>query len=183
MLLMEASDPGDEIPTAKQRPHYESMMVLAELVIIVMASVGGFIYYASVAIRAVVEVRRGWPSLSSLGRAATVVFALEASGVPTHAIPPGLAQALFITDRMREAGYLSGLDKAYVVLSLVGNIWFWLGFLWLFKRSFSRWAHGIWRESFDPDWPASAGRGWRIYLVMLRVVTKLRGGSVKSDRV
>ncbi|SPO01211.1 uncharacterized protein DNG_03958 [Cephalotrichum gorgonifer] len=162
-----------KVRTATQRPHYDSLRLLVEVVLIILLPTLGLICLASIIIRAVIEVRLGWSNLSPLGRAATVVFALEAGGLTAQAIPPPIAQTLFIVDRMREVGSLSSLDKAYVIMSLVGNNWLLVGLMWLLRRGIMYWAYRIWLESFDQYWPEKAGLAWKVYSFMFRVTARI----------
>lgn len=118
---------------------------------------------AALIIRVIIEVRLGWSNLSPLGRAATVVFALDASRVFSFLTPPPLAQTLFIIDRQRTAGFLSGMDRAYIVLSLMGNMWV-AAFVFRIGSAALRYvAYRVWLESFGPNWPEDRGWLWSAY--------------------
>lgn len=92
-----------------------------------------------------------------------MAFALEATGIFAYIVPPPLSQVLFIVDRFREAGGLSSLDVAYVVLSLVGNLWLLFSWAWVAKIYARSLIYKMWLHSLSPEWPVDGGWGWRAY--------------------
>lgn len=144
-----------------------------------------------IALRAVIEVRIGWSNLSSLGKAATIVFICEASAVLSPFIPPPLTELLFIIDRLQTVGHLAAIDIAYVTFSLLGNIWTITSCLWLVRRFARFYMHRRWLESFEPDWPDEKSKFWKMYFsvgrvgyrVLQWVVRKWTGwGRIKQSR-
>ncbi|RSL85096.1 hypothetical protein CEP51_003521 [Fusarium floridanum] len=153
-------------PINRQRPFHGNLTSIGDLFIFAMLSSLTLVWYASIIIRIVIEVRLGWSNLSPLGRASTILFAIEATGYLAYLVPPPLTQAFFIVDRLRDVGRLSQLDMAYVVLSLVGNLW--LLFLWvLIVKTFARaFIYKMWLQSFSPGWPEDSGWAWKVYFAV-----------------
>lgn len=121
---------------------------------------------AATIIRIIITVRLGWSDLTPLGKAATVVFAIDTSRVFSFLTPPPLAQALFIVDRQRTGGTLSGMDSSYIVLSLMGNVWSIAVVFRIGSAVLKYLGYRVWLESFGPNWPADRGRLWNVYFWM-----------------
>ncbi|KAF4624974.1 hypothetical protein G7Y89_g13195 [Cudoniella acicularis] len=145
-----------------QRPHYEDLShTIYEAVL--RLDLFGVCLAISIIIRVVIEVRIGWSNLSTLGKAATIIFAIDATVLLQFLTPPPLAQTLFIVDRMRSDGGLSRLEVAYVVLSLLGSWWTISVFRGVIAWVLDRLAYRMWVQSFDKDWGVNPTGLWRRY--------------------
>ncbi|RSL93704.1 hypothetical protein CEP52_013097 [Fusarium oligoseptatum] len=67
-------------PINRQRPFHGNLTSIGDLFIFAMLSSLTLVWYASIIMRIVIEVRLGWSNLSPLGRASTILFAIEATG-------------------------------------------------------------------------------------------------------
>jgi len=117
----------------------------------------------SIVLRVIIQIRIGWVALSPLGKAATIMFALDASQVFSFLTPPPIAQTLFIIDRQRTVGSLSSIEKAHVILSLVGNLWSAVVIFRLVNGGLRYLAYRAWLETFRDDWPAERSWVWYFY--------------------
>jgi len=120
----------------------------------------------SIVLRIIIQIRIGWGASSPLGKAATIIFALDASYLLSFLTPPPIAQTLFIIDRQRAVGSLSDIDKAYVILSLVGNVWSTLVIFRLVSGGLRFLGYRAWLDTFRDDWPAKSGWLWGFYFWM-----------------
>jgi len=106
----------------------------------------------SLILRIIIEVRIGWKNLSALGKAATIVFALDASGFLQVLTPPPLPQTLFLIDRHRHGG-VSSADAAWAIMSIFASGWT-LGALFGLCYQFTmHFWYQLWLRSFDENWP------------------------------
>jgi hypothetical protein len=157
-----------------QRPHYEELshaMYKAALGVDPL----GFCLFLSIIIRVVIEVRIGWSNLSTLGKAATIIFAVDATVVLQFLTPPPLTQTLFIVDRMRSHGGLLKLEVAYVVLSLLGSWWTIGVFRFVVTLVLDHLAYRMWLQSFDKDWGVNPTGLWRWYFKFISWIRKGEG--------
>ncbi|RYP81887.1 hypothetical protein DL769_001812 [Monosporascus sp. CRB-8-3] len=155
-----------------QRPHYDELSHALFRAILGLDPFGVCLA-ASIIIRVVIEVQVGWSNLSTLGKAATIVFAIDATVFLQFLTPPPLTQTLFIIERMRSDGGLSRLEVAYVVLSLLGSWWTIIVFRWVVASALDRLAYRMWLHSFDKDWGVNLTGLWRRYF---KFIGWVRGG-------
>ncbi|KAJ3541928.1 hypothetical protein NM208_g1347 [Fusarium decemcellulare] len=166
---------GPRIPKDSQRILLDTFFFFGKYITMTsVVIIGIFFHGISMIIRIVIEARLGWSNLNAVGKAATITFALEASWIFYLIIPPPLAQTLFIISRRQEAGALTSLETAWVVLSFLGNPWIGAFFtnvvLFLFKWVCLK----MWRISFQPEWPDNGGLAWKVYLWISRIYAAIR---------
>lgn len=149
--------------THRQRPSYSLWVSIFDWIVFFSIGLLTLPWYIGTIIRIVIEVRLGWSNLSSLGQAATIVFALEAPGFFAYLVPPPLTQVLFVVDRFRDAGGLSPLDVSYVVLSLLGNFWLVFSLVLIVRRCIHAFMYKVWLQSYSPRWPEDSGWAWKAY--------------------
>lgn len=157
-------DAGPKPNFTRQRPFYPHSTSLIEL----LASAAllptlPLLFHISTILRGIVEAHLGWHNRSVIGKAARIAFGLDASYFLHYLIPPPLVQVLFIIDRQQAVGRLSAMETAYVVLSLLGNVWLVGSYIWILKALSHFYLRRLWIRSFERDWHSNVGRGWMAY--------------------
>jgi hypothetical protein len=118
-------------------------------------------------IRVIIETKVGWSNHTTLGKVATIIFALDASIIFQIFTPPPLPQILFIIDRVREAD-LPSVGIAWVILSILASGWTMSVVLFTSIVSPIHIFYRAWLESFDESWPASSSWKWKFFVWLER---------------